>query len=152
MHRGHADEWQQDQRRSRRCRRGMRTGEDSRPSFQPCGTQGHTPDGAGWHSPSARQGHRRAFDRRSEAVIDCSCRVESDSFRVRGDCRDRGLDSSDLMPMQLTITLCGRLRMNLSIGPRFRSDVHWRYCGDGNMPRCSTISKYVRFGLRTTLK
>jgi hypothetical protein len=47
-----------------------------------------------------------------------------------------------------SITLCGRLRMNLSTGPRFRSDVHWRYCGDGDMPRgpeqlCWPLNIYV---------
>ena len=41
---------------------------------------------------------------------------------LSGDNRERAFDSSALMPMQLTMILCGRLRMNLSIGPRGNLD------------------------------
>jgi hypothetical protein len=69
------------------------------------------------------------------------CRVVSDFFNFQVESLPRCGDSSERIPMQLTITLWGRLRMNLSIGPRFRSEVHCLNCADGNR-RCSTIWRY----------
>jgi hypothetical protein len=68
-------------------------------------------------------------------------RVERGGFKVSGDSQNLECDSSARMPMQFTITLCGRLLINLSIGPRLRSDVHCRNWGGGSMPRCFTISR-----------
>jgi hypothetical protein len=40
------------------------------------------------------------------------------------------------------VVLWGRLRMYLSIGPRFRSEMHCRNCGDGNIPPL-VLNNYV---------
>ena len=74
---------------------------------------------------------------------------------VRTGSLDRPALSSARIPMQETTSppnsgcafRCER--MTLAMGPRFRSDVHWRFAGLGNMPRCSTISMNV-FPARAT--
>jgi hypothetical protein len=42
----------------------------------------------------------------------------------------------------ILVVLWGRLRMYLSIGPRFRSEMHCRNCGDGNIPPL-VLNNYV---------
>jgi hypothetical protein len=89
--------------------------------------------------PSRYIGERSIEDR--EPVVCGSFLVERVGFRVSGESSERGLDSSAQMPMQFTIILCGSRRMNFSIGARFKSEVHCRNCGDGNIPRCPIISR-----------
>ncbi len=89
--------------------------------------------------PSRYIGEPSIEDR--EPVVCGSFLVERVGLRVSEESSERGLDSSARMPMQFTITLCGSRRMNFSIGARFKSEVHCRNCGDGNIPRCPIISR-----------
>jgi hypothetical protein len=150
---GHASRSVSGHDRSRRRRPGMRTGAGILRWFHRNETLGCTP-GAG--KIPEFQCHCRTSRRDSPKIGSqfkaWRVRVVSELFTDH-DCncaRDR--DSSARIPMQLMTTLYPSEQMNRSIGPRFRSQVHCRYCADGNLPRRSTISRYVLLGFRTTLK